>query len=421
MKKSVKVRLIIFNILNEIHQKNKNFDESFLYLTQNLNLSNQDRSMIYNIVLNSIRNHLFINDILNNFLQKKTSLKIRILLLCAITQILYLDFKDYAVTNDTVEVAKIKKLNPGLINSLLKNVIKNKESINKKKFNESSVPLWFIKALKKSKLNLHEVVENISDEPSLHLVFKKNSLLENFKEEHDKTTDLSAFVINKKKIQDLDNYEKGHWWVQDLSSMLPLYLSPEIKFKKVLDMCAAPGGKAFQTICLKNDVTLNDINLNRSNILRANLKRLNFSNEIKNYNALDITEDDKFDVIILDSPCSGVGTLRRNPEILFKKKQPDLVFLTKVQKNLINKAARLLNKKGIIIYMVCSFFYDETKHIKNNFLNENKNFSQYKFNLNKNSRFRKFLDDDGDIFCIPSKYNDYMVDGFYSVKFIKNA
>ena len=147
MRKSVKVRIIIFDILIEIHQKNKNFDESFFYKTQNLKLNDQDSSMIHNVVLNSIRNNLFINDILNKFLQKKTSLKIRILLLCAITQILYLDFKDYAVTNDSVEIAKIKKLNPGLINSLLKNVIKNKNKINKKKFSQSFVPLWFVSAI----------------------------------------------------------------------------------------------------------------------------------------------------------------------------------------------------------------------------------------------------------------------------------
>jgi 16S rRNA (cytosine967-C5)-methyltransferase len=421
MRKSVKVRLIIFDILNEIHYKNKNFDESFLNLTQNLQLINQDRSMIYNVVLNSIRNNLFVNEILNSFLQKKTSLKIKILLLCAITQIIYLDFKDYAVTNDTVEVAKIKKLNPGLINSLLKNIIKNKEQINKKKFNRSSVPLWFIKAIKKSRLNLQEIIENISEEPSLHLVFKNNNLIEAFKEEYDKTTDLSAFLKNRKQVKDLEDYEKGHWWVQDLSSMLPLHLSPEIKSKKVLDMCAAPGGKAFQAISLNNNVTLNDISLKRIKILSTNLKRLNFSNKIKNYNALSIPEDETFDVIILDSPCSGVGTLRRNPEILFKKKPPDINFLTKVQKSLINKASKLLNKNGIIIYMVCSFFYDETKNIKNNFLNENKNFSQYKFSLGSNNKFEKFLDNDGDIFCIPSKYNNYMVDGFYSVKFIKNG
>jgi len=420
MRKSVKVRIIIFDILNDILRKNKNFDDSFLYLTQNPNFNDQDRSMIYNIVLNSIRNNLFIDKILNNFLQKKTSSKIKILLLCAITQIVYLDFKDYAVTNDTVEIAKIRKLNPSLINSLLKNVIQNKESINKKKFNQSSVPEWFVKSLKKNQLSLKKIIENITDEPSLHLVFKNKNLLECFKEDHDKTTDLSAFIINKKKIKDLENYEKGHWWVQDLTSMLPIYLSPEIKFKKVLDMCAAPGGKAFQTISLDNEVTLNDISIKRSDILRTNLKRLNLCNEITNYNALNISEKKKFDVIILDSPCSGVGTLRRNPEILFKKNPPDLDFLTKVQKNLINKAAKLLNKDGIIIYMVCSFLFDETKDIKNIFLKENKNFSQYKYKLGSHDRFKRFVDNEGDIYCTPSKHENYMVDGFYSVKFVKN-
>ena len=70
--------------------------------------------------------------------------------------------------------------------------------------------------------------------------------------------------------------------------------------------------------------------------------------------------------------------------------------------------------------MVCSFFYDETKDIKNKFLKENKNFSQYRYKLDSHNRFKSFLDDDGDIFCIPSKHENYMVDGFYSVKFIKN-
>ena len=71
--------------------------------------------------------------------------------------------------------------------------------------------------------------------------------------------------------------------------------------------------------------------------------------------------------------------------------------------------------------MVCSFFYEETKDIKNIFLKENKNFSQYKYKLGSHDGFKKFLDNDGDIFCIPSKYNNYMIDGFYSVKFIKNV
>ena len=133
MKKSVKIRKIIFEILYDIHQKNVNFDEGFLFFTKNISLNDQDRSMIYNITLNSIRSNFYISNILNQYLRKRTSFRVKILLLSAITQILFLDFKSYAVTNDTVEVAKIKKLNPSLINSLLKNISNDIKIINKKK------------------------------------------------------------------------------------------------------------------------------------------------------------------------------------------------------------------------------------------------------------------------------------------------
>ena len=122
MKKSVKVRKIIFEILYDIHQKSLNFEEGFLFFTKKTSLNEQERSMIYNVVLNSIRFSFFVSNISNKYLRKRTSLKIKTLILSAVTQILFLDFKSYAVTNDTVEVAKIKKLNPGLINSLLKNI-----------------------------------------------------------------------------------------------------------------------------------------------------------------------------------------------------------------------------------------------------------------------------------------------------------
>ena len=139
--------------------------------------------------------------------------------------------------------------------------------------------------------------------------------------------------------------------------MLPIYLSPEIRSKKILDMCSAPGGKAFQALSLGSEVVLNDVNRKRIGMLKSNLSRLNFNNDVCNLNALDIPEKKSFDVVILDSPCSGVGTLRRNPEILFKKKPPNMDSLVNLQTNLINKAAKLLKKKGILIYMVCSFFY----------------------------------------------------------------
>ncbi len=419
MKKSVKIRKLIFEILYEIYNKSVNFDESFLKQTTKIIISDQDKSMIYNVVLNSIRYNFFIKNILNKYLKKKTSIKIKILLLSAITQIFYLNFKDYAVTNDSVEIAKLKKLNPGLINGLLKNLIKNEAKINKRDFNISDFPHWFLDELKKNKTNPIKLLNNICCEPSLHLVFKNKKLLDSFKTNNHKTSEQSTFIKDKNKIQKIEGYENGIWWIQDFSSMLPIYLSPEIKSKNVLDMCSAPGGKAFQLLSTGSEVTLNDISIKRSYVLKNNLKRLGFKEKILNLDANDLCEKQKYDVVILDSPCSGVGTLRRNPDILFKKNAPNLNKLSKIQKNLINKAGKLLNKNGILIFMVCSILNLETKNIKKFFLRENSNFSQLKFNVN-DKKLSKFIDDQGDIYCTPSEFNSFMIDGFYSVKFIKN-
>ena len=137
-------------------------------------------------------------------------------------------------------------------------------------------------------------------------------------------------------------------------------------------------------------------------------------------NALDLPENQNYEVVVLDSPCSGIGTIRRNPEILFKKKAPDIEKLIKIQENLINKASQLLKKNGVLIYMVCSFFFEETKEIKKKFLEKNKNFSQLKFKLNNQHNLNNFIDKDGDYICIPREYKNYMIDGFYAVKFKKN-
>ena len=421
MKKSVKIRKIIFEILFEIYQKSINFEESYINFTKNISVNEQDRSLIFNVSLNSMRNYFFVNNILNQYLKKRTSIKIKILLLTAITQIFYLDFKSYAVTNDTVEIAKIKKLNPGLVNSLLKNLIYNSNTTNKKKIDLSIVPFWLTQELENNKVKISHFIESCSNEPSLHLVFKNKNFLDFFKEKIIRTTETSAFLIKKKKIIEIEDYKKGLWWIQDFSSMLPIYMSSEFKSKKIMDLCSAPGGKAFQALSLKNQVFLNDISIKRVGVLKKNLRRLNFDDQVSNINAMDIPQTKKFDVVILDSPCSGIGTIRRNPDILFKKKPPNFKNLAQIQTDLINKAAKLLKQKGILLYMVCSFFYEETKAIKKKFLKDNDNFSQFKFKIEKESELHKFIDNEGDINCVPAELNGYTVDGFYAVKFIKNG
>ena len=250
-------------------------------------------------------------------------------------------------------------------------------------------------------------------------MFKKDKLIENFKEEYIITSKKSLFLLDKKPIESISNFNSGDWWIQDFSSMLPIYLSPEIGKKNVIDLCASPGGKAFQAISMEAEVTVNDISYKRIKILEQNFERLGFNNKILNQDALKIKDTKKFDIVILDAPCSGIGTIRRNPEILFKEEPPNIDQLVEIQRLLMTKASELLKPKGVLIYMVCSFFYKETFEQKEWFLLKNKNFSQQIFKKNENKDLNRFISNEGDFFCVPSEHKGFMIDGFYTVKFKK--
>ena len=225
----------------------------------------------------------------------------------------------------------------------------------------------------------------------------------NFKEPKVKTSTNSAFIETKKKVTSIHNFKKGEWWVQDFSSMLPLAILNKIENLNILDMCAAPGGKAFQ-ILSKNRVILNDINIKRISRLKKNLNRLKLNPEIKNLNALNLDENYKFDMVILDAPCSSIGTIRKHPEIFFKSSGPDMGSLVQLQKNLLQKASQLINNKGKIVYMVCSFFYSETIEIIQKFPQKNKNFTIEKYTPNKEfSDIKHLISEEGYFLTIPTK------------------
>jgi len=421
MKRSVKIRSIIFKILLEIQKKNLNFDNSYNNFTKDLEISELERSMIYNVCLNSMRYKFYTNKILLKYLRKKSKINEFTLFLSAITQIVYLDFKEYAVVNDSVEIAKLSNIYPGLVNAVLKKISINKNKLIKTKILFKNLPEWFVSHSKQlKKIDKNKFLKNFYKQPNLHIVFKNKVLLKNFNDKIINTTDFSGFILRQKKIEEISKFKNGQWWVQDFSSMLPIHLSPEIKNKKIIDICAAPGGKSFQAISNGGIVDLNDINKEKIIILKRNLRRLNYNNLVINKNALDIRSEKKYDVVIVDAPCSAIGTIRRNPEIFFKKIEPDMKGLNKLQRQLLDKASQLLNKKGIIIYIVCSFLYYETERQKNYFLKKNKNFSSLKFKSKYDEKYKSFIKKSGEIFSLPSKYNGYMVDGFYAAKFIKN-
>ena len=424
MQKGLQSRFIVHKILIELKSKKISFDHVYNSLTSDIKLKLSDKKLIYTVVLGSMRNYFKVNKIIQNYTKKMNKNSDQYyLLLSGITQLIFLQFKDYAVINSTVEIAKNKKINakPSFINGVLRNVLRNKKKLLEIKIEYNDLPKWFLKKTKNinknEKLNFLKTIEY---RPDLHLVFKQKKDLEYFNKNVTQTSNNSIALHYSGSIENLPNYELGNWWVQDFSAMLPLYLTNKIKDKKVVDMCAAPGGKTFQIIEKKGDLVSYEISSQRAEIMNKNLKRLKYNISLNVKDSLKINNQNKFDIVLIDAPCSSVGTIRRNPEIFFRSKGPAMNSILLYQAKFLEKAKLLLNKKGIIIYIVCSFLFEEGENQINNFLKNNKNFSVEKY-FSSDSRFNEFINSTGYFFTLPKKLkNNILIDGFFAAKLIKN-
>ena len=415
MIKGEKIRFDIHNILYSIYKFNKNLND--IDIQNKINKNKQDDiSFLNNVVLNSMRFHLHSCKIINKYIKKKIKVHEKILLISAITQIVFLDFKEYAVINCTVEIAKKLKMFHGLINAVLKNISKDKESLKNINITFNDLPVWFKDksnslTIAKKKLFL----KNFNKEPSLHIVFKNEEKIKNFEENIVKTSDISGFLTKKQNITKMSSFTKGDWWVQDFSSFIPLQNLQKIgKNKKILDACAAPGGKSFQLLASNEKVTLNDKSASRIQILRSNLKRLNFNTKVLNFDFIKFKEQEKYDFIIIDAPCSAIGTIRKNPEIFFKNKRPDFKKLNILQEKMLIKASDLLNINGLLLYMVCSFLKNETIDQVNNFLSLRKDFRLLEFELhNHHSKYAKLINNNF-MHTLPDTILKYNIDGYFA-------
>ncbi len=420
MNKGIGLRKKVHNVLLDIYKLGITIDNA--YIKNNIDsFSDRDRAFINTICLNSMRYYYHSIKIINLYTDKKPKLNERILICCAITQIVFLNFKEYAVINSTVELAKNLKKSHGFVNAVLKKISIEKIKLKNIQIDFKYLPTWFQDQTNDLSFNQKKTfLKNFFHEPDLHLVFKNEEYLSLFNKKIYKTSKRSGFLEKKCKITDIPSYEDGNWWVQDYSSSLPLNnIEEKIIDKLNIDLCAAPGGKSFQILSLNKNIILNDINKYRLKRLKSNLKRLKYNPKVTNTNLMDMQETNKYDFIILDAPCSAIGTIRKNPEIFFKKLGPKIIDLIKVQENMLNKASKLLNKDGIILYMVCSFLKIETTDQIQNFLRKNKNFKLCKFSIEKNNlEYERFIKNDFMI-TLPEQIKNYNIDGYFAA-YLKN-
>ncbi|WDR01691.1 RsmB/NOP family class I SAM-dependent RNA methyltransferase [Devosia algicola] len=160
-------------------------------------------------------------------------------------------------------------------------------------------------------------------------------------------------------VEALPGYAEGRWWVQDAASALPARLLGLEAGARVLDLCAAPGGKTAQLIKSGYAVTALDSDAKRMDRLKTNLDRLGYQAETVTADAATFAPDQGFDGVLLDAPCSATGTFRRHPEVIWHRMASDIAGRVSIQRALLINAFRCLNRGGVLLYCVCSLEPEE--------------------------------------------------------------
>ena len=212
----------------------------------------------------------------------------------------------------------------------------------------------------------------------------------------------SLRLEGREAVADLPGYSDGAWWVQDAAAALPVRLLAPRPGERVVDLCAAPGGKTAQVAAAGATVTAVDRSAARLERLQRNLERLKLSAEIVTADALDLPEDRPFDAVLLDAPCSATGTIRRHPDVAWTKSDADIVRLAGLQRRLLDKAARLTAPGGRLVYCTCSLEPEEGPAQVADFLARNGDFERVSLTPEQVGGHAELIDGHGDLRTLPS-------------------
>ena len=330
--------------------------------------------LVTKIVYGVIENDILLNNTLNKLVQKKPNKTVVIILKIGIYLLLFSDnIPAYAVVNECVNLTKRvgKKELAGFVNGVLKKVSSKQVDIDNTNVNK---PDWFI-----NKLNIiydSETVNSIVTAKPLtqeHVrvnLGKKIQLEEKLKSKnipYTKTNVGGFYVQINSYIKQL--MHDGYLTIMSPSSMLTCQAFNIKENTKLLDMCAAPGGKTIYLSELANgkcEITACDIHYHRLNLISSYAKRMGTENiKIEKSDAKIFNQDfeNKFDYVLLDAPCSCLGTFLKHPDIFLNVKESDIESSATQQKEMADNAVRYLKKGGYLIYSTCTIFPEENEKV----------------------------------------------------------
>lgn len=420
---------LILDGLYKIVYKNEKSTDIINEIGENID----DISYITKNIYGVLENKLYLEYILKKLSKiklNKLDKNVRLILLIGLYNIHFLDRKNYAIVNELVNLTKkISFRSKAFVNAILRSFIRDEENLSKINIKDEdeyksikySMPLWIIKYLNKSygKNYTDKFLKSLNKERNLSIRINKiktnrDDLKKSLEEksyiiEKSKISDLSLIVKNPKSLASTEEFKKGFFTIQSEGSIKVCEILNPKKNSNILDICAAPGTKtSFLAELCENcsKIIANDLSFNKLSKIKENIKRLGLKNiEITNFDASILKEEykEKFDYILCDLPCSGLGVMDRKPEIRYNRTMEDVIKLSKLQKNILDRAFLYLKKGGILVFSTCTI--GNIENLDNFiYLSKKKRLKNIKINGKEYIEYNTFEDE---------------TDGFFLTKFEK--
>ena len=363
-------------------------------------LSQADKALTTELVYGTVARKLTLEWQLAHFIEDRNKLDPRIytLLLLSLYQLAYLEkIPDHALVHEAVSLAKSvsTKGAAGLVNAVLRRILReglpNPETIKRKNKRYSilySLPVWLVAKI------LEEFGENralaifeslfVRNKASFRVtdLARKAEIADILGAEESQLAP-SALVKQQGHLAGTSLFQEGAITIQDESSQL---VAPTLDLKgeeTILDTCAAPGGKTthLASYLTTGQVIALDLYDHKLDLIKANAERLHVADRIKT-RKLDASQvheafpADSFDKILVDAPCSGIGLIRRKPDIKYNKENADFTSLQTIQLEILASVCQTLRKGGIITYSTCTIFSEENFQVVEQFLASHPHFEQ---------------------------------------------
>ncbi|WP_395320921.1 16S rRNA (cytosine(967)-C(5))-methyltransferase RsmB [Levilactobacillus parabrevis] len=371
------------------------------------NLSDVDRRFVTNLVYGTIQHQLTLEYYLAGFVKpnQKVLPWVKMTLLVALYQGLYLDrVPKRAIFNEAIQLAKdrghegIRRFVTGVLHAMdrqgLPDVSEIKDPVKRLSLTYS-VPEWLVTAIQKQvgDEKAVSILETIN-QPAAQSV-RVNTAVATVEEVEQSLKDQgytvtpsvvagNAFRLTDKAANQSNVFETGELTIQDESAMLPVEALQVRPGDQVLDACAAPGGKTTQIAALLDahsggKVTALDLHPKKVTLIEKNADRMHVSDRVdavaldaRNIN--DRFPKKEFDRILVDAPCSGLGLIRRKPEIRYEKTPQDIQQLQKVQLGILDAVSEKLKPNGILVYSTCTILDTENADVAAKFLEAHPDF-----------------------------------------------